>query len=58
MELSSAAQWAEVIGLITILGAAIYSWFQWLAERTIEYDEGKKIQPAHIAYRDWQPPNQ
>ena len=28
MELSSAAQWAEVIGLITILGAAIYSWFQ------------------------------
>ena len=90
MELSSAAQWAEVIGLITILGAAIYSWFQikelkesrrsaatlslanlfqsgvesdfewfqWLAERIIEYDEGKKIQPAHIAYRDWQPPNQ
>ena len=58
MELSSAAQWAEVIGLITILGAAIYSWFQWLAERRMEYDEGKKIQPAHIAYRDWQPPNQ
>ena len=28
MNLSSAAQWAEIIGLITILGAAIYSWFQ------------------------------
>ena len=28
MDLSSAAQWAEIIGLITILGAAIYSWFQ------------------------------
>ena len=58
MELSSAAQWAEVIGLITILGAAIYSWFQWLAERIMEYDEGKKVQPVHIAYKDWQPPNQ
>ena len=53
MELSSAAQWAEVIGLITILGAAIYSWFQWLAERIMEYDEGKKVQPVHIAYKDW-----
>ena len=28
MDLSSAAQWAEIVGLITILGAAIYSWFQ------------------------------
>ena len=28
MELSIAAQWAEIIGLITILGAAIYSYFQ------------------------------
>jgi hypothetical protein len=28
MNLSSAAQWAEIIGLITILGAAVYSWFQ------------------------------
>ncbi|MDG1551813.1 MAG: hypothetical protein P8Q95_08830 [Candidatus Poseidoniaceae archaeon] len=35
-----------------------FEWFQWLAERIMEYDEGKKIQPAHIAYRDWQPPNQ
>ncbi|MBT5255213.1 MAG: hypothetical protein HOL72_05565, partial [Euryarchaeota archaeon] len=26
MNLSSAAQWAELIGLATILGAAIYSW--------------------------------
>ena len=28
MDLSTASQWAEVIGLATILGAAIYSWFQ------------------------------
>ena len=28
MNLSSAAQWAEIVGLATILGAAIYSWFQ------------------------------
>ena len=28
MNLSSAAQWAEIIGLITIIGAAVYSWFQ------------------------------
>ena len=28
MDLSTASQWAEVIGLVTILGAAIYSWFQ------------------------------
>ena len=28
MDLSSAAKWAEIVGLITILGAAIYSWFQ------------------------------
>ena len=28
MDLSTASQWAEVIGLITILGAAIYSFFQ------------------------------
>jgi len=28
MDLSTASQLAEVIGLITILGAAIYSWFQ------------------------------
>tara|TARA_B110000914_G_C15308718_1_gene374601 strand:+ start:210 stop:311 length:102 start_codon:yes stop_codon:yes gene_type:complete len=25
---SSVAQWAEIIGLATILGAAVYSWFQ------------------------------
>jgi hypothetical protein len=28
MNLESTPQWAEVIGLITILGAVIYSWFQ------------------------------
>ncbi len=28
MDLEQASQWAEVIGLITILGAATYSWFQ------------------------------
>ncbi|MGB2393511.1 MAG: hypothetical protein ACPICH_05260, partial [Poseidonia sp.] len=28
MDLSTAAQWAEIIGLVTILGAAIYSYFQ------------------------------
>ena len=28
MNLSTAAQWAEIIGLVTILGAAIYSYFQ------------------------------
>ena len=26
MDLASAAQWAEVLGLLTIFGAAIYSW--------------------------------
>ena len=35
-----------------------FEWPQWLAERIMEYDEGKKPQPAHIAYKDWQPPNQ
>ena len=28
MDIETTAAWAEVIGLITILGAAIYSWFQ------------------------------
>lgn len=28
MDLDTAASWAEVLGLVTILGAAIYSWFQ------------------------------
>ena len=28
MNLSSASQWAEIIGLFTILGAAVYSWYQ------------------------------
>ena len=28
MNLDTAAAWAEVFGLVTILGAAIYSWFQ------------------------------
>ncbi len=28
MELETAASWAEIIGLFTILGAAVYSWFQ------------------------------
>ena len=28
MDLQIAAAWAEVLGLVTILGAAIYSWFQ------------------------------
>ena len=28
MDLETAASWAEILGLITILGAAIYSWFQ------------------------------
>jgi hypothetical protein len=31
-----------------------FEWFQWLAERIMESDEGKKPQPAHIAYKDWQ----
>jgi hypothetical protein len=33
-----------------------FEWFQWLAERIMEYVEGKKPQPAHIAYKDWQLP--
>ena len=28
MDLQVAAAWAEVFGVITILGAAIYSWYQ------------------------------
>ena len=28
MELDTAASYAEIFGLVTILGAAIYSWFQ------------------------------
>jgi hypothetical protein len=28
MYLASASQWAEILGLVTILDAAIYSWFQ------------------------------
>ena len=28
MDLQTAAAWAEVFGLVTILGAAIYSWYQ------------------------------
>jgi len=28
MELSTAPQWTDVIGLITIISAAIYSWIQ------------------------------
>ncbi len=28
MNIETAAAWAEVFGLVTILGAAIYSWFQ------------------------------
>tara|TARA_B100000902_G_scaffold23515_3_gene28320 strand:+ start:4709 stop:5242 length:534 start_codon:yes stop_codon:yes gene_type:complete len=28
MQIETAAAWAEILGLITILGAAIYSWFQ------------------------------
>ena len=28
MDLQTAASWAEILGLVTILGAAIYSWFQ------------------------------
>ena len=28
MDLDTAAAWAEVFGLVTILGAAIYSWYQ------------------------------
>jgi len=28
MNLDTAAAWAEVLGLVTILGAAIYSWYQ------------------------------
>ena len=28
MNLETAAAWAEVLGLVTILGAAIYSWYQ------------------------------
>jgi len=28
MELATASQWAEVLGLVTIFGAAVYSWVQ------------------------------
>ena len=34
-----------------------FEWFQWLAERIIEFNEGKTVHPAHIAYSDWTPPN-
>ena len=28
MNLETMSQWAEVIGVVTIFGAAVYSWFQ------------------------------
>ena len=33
-------------------------WFIWLADRVIEYEnEGSGTAPAHIAFKDWKPPN-
>jgi len=33
-------------------------WFIWLADRIIEFErDGSGTQPAHIAFRDWKPPN-
>ncbi|MFL2982322.1 MAG: hypothetical protein ACJZ4V_05325 [Candidatus Poseidoniaceae archaeon] len=33
-------------------------WFIWLADRIIEFErDGSGTPPAHIAFRDWKPPN-
>ena len=45
MDLEIAAAWAEVFGLVTILGAAIYSWYQ---IRECAGDNKTKARPAHL----------
>ena len=71
MDLEIVAAWAEVFGLVTILGAAIYSWYQiredptnkdlewmiWLVDRVIEYeDAGSGTKAAWYEFKDWAPP--
>ena len=50
MELSIAAQWAEIIGLITILGAAIYSYFQ-IREMKRVRQGAAALSLSHLALR-------
>jgi hypothetical protein len=30
-------------------------WFQWLAERLVEYSGGKEAQPAYVRWTSWRP---
>ena len=51
-ELATAANYAEILGLLTIL-----EWSTWLAEHISEYGEvnDNNVQAAHIEYENWKP---
>ena len=51
-ELATAANYAEILGLLTIL-----EWFTWLAEHISEYGEANdnSVQAAHVDYKNWKP---
>ena len=53
MDLSTAASYAEIIGLVTILGAAIYSWFQIREMKAGRDSAAALILSEHFHRPDW-----
>jgi uncharacterized protein HemX len=55
VDLATASQWAEVIGLVTILGAAFYSWIQ-IRELKKARKSAATISLANLFQsKDWSP---
>jgi len=53
MDLDTAASYAEIIGLVTILGAAIYSWFQIREMKASRDSAAALILSEHFHRPDW-----
>lgn len=53
MDLSTAASYAEIIGLLTILGAAVYSWYQIKEMKASRESQGALVLAEHLHKPDF-----
>ena len=53
MDLDTAANYAEIIGLLTILGAAVYSWYQIKEMKASRESQGALVLSEHLHKPDF-----
>jgi hypothetical protein len=53
MELNTAAAYAEIFGLVTILGAAVYSWYQIKEMKASRESQGALVLSEHLQKPDF-----